>query len=56
MREPGQTMKTIKTIVEEIQKESKLQMQEQRYNEFRNRRWNNNALCNVQTNNRRRIC
>ena len=49
-------MTTMKAIVEGIQKDSKPQMQEQRYNGFRNQRWNNNAPSNVQTNNRREIC
>ena len=55
MRELGQTMTTIKAVVEGVQKESKPQMQEQRYNGFRNRRWNN-APSSVQTNNRRGVC
>ena len=38
VKEFGKTMTTIKAIVEGIQKECKPQMQEQRYNEFRNRR------------------
>ena len=43
-------MKTIKAIVEGIEKKSKPQMQKQRYNGFRNRHWNNNAPNNVRTN------
>ena len=31
-------------------------MQEQKYNGFRNRRWNDNTQNNVQTNNRREVC
>ena len=56
VRKLGQAMTTIKAIVEGIRKESKPQTQEQRYNRFRNRRWNNNAPSNVQTNNRRGLC
>ena len=54
-RELKQTKTTVKAIFEGIQKESKPQMQEQRYNGFRNRCWNNNAPSNVQTNNRRGV-
>ena len=49
-------MTTKKAIIEGIQKESKPQIQEQRYSGFRNRRWNNNAPSNVQTNNRIGVC
>ena len=56
VRELGQTMTTIKAIVKKIKKESKLQMQEQRYYGFRNRRWNKNVLNNIQTNNWKGVC